>query len=210
MYMNNLVAQTQMKLMHSKNLILHCAPGTGKTYLARQVAAQMLGVDMSDLQNYPDRFAMLQVHPGYDYTDFVEGLRPTKDATTGEIRFELKAGIFNQFCQRVPQGDEPCVFVIDEISRGDLASIFGELFFSLDPGYREGGHPILPLVPGMLPPSAIEITTKCQPYYNFEIKESPMYFEYACSKRVHSMHRRFLLWRFNIAESWNKLQLVAS
>lgn len=136
MYMNNLVTQTESKLVRSKNLILHGAPGTGKTFLARQVAAQLIGVDISDLQNHPDRFAMVQFHPGYDYTDFVEGLRPTKDATSGEIRFELKDGIFKQFCQRVPQGDAPCVFVIDEINRGDLASIFGELFFSLDPGYR--------------------------------------------------------------------------
>lgn len=229
-------------LKKSRNLIFRGAPGTGKTYLARQMAAEMIGCSVDELGEHP-QFGFVQFHPNYDYSDFVEGLRPT---TVGDsIGFELQDGIFKSFCKEaiaateqggqdnfdeawlsfwetvsgetdsykmktltgkpmnliafdrngntgvteksssslffnyhqcykvyrgfpgVPKGGldnyrkaiiqemkdkfglkeykapvaqtaegKPFIFLIDEINRGDMAKIFGELFFSLDPNYR--------------------------------------------------------------------------
>lgn len=231
-------------LEEAKNIILTGAPGTGKTYLAKQIARQMIGVKTDEELEKSGQFAFVQFHPSYDYTDFVEGLRPTKPNENGNIGFELKNGIFKDFCKkaigvsaisvghidnftvedyekylqtlglnvktinnyllRIEQLlgnkelssktknvniekykslDEICddfenirdfddsnkqhrqfsssvsnlinfrdnlstkqqktneikpvfVFVIDEINRGEISKIFGELFFSIDPSYR--------------------------------------------------------------------------
>jgi hypothetical protein len=89
-----------------------------------------------------------QFHPSYDYTDFVEGLRPEKDGGgTGAIAFTLRDGIFKSFCKKALEAwkadvdlddskKRKFVFIIDEINRGEIAKIFGELFFSIEPGYR--------------------------------------------------------------------------
>ena len=81
-------------------------------------------------------YGFVQFHPSYDYTDFVEGLRPIKDSN-GNIGFERKDGIFKKFCKEALKNrSSKFVFIIDEINRGEISKIFGELFFAVDPGYR--------------------------------------------------------------------------
>ncbi len=112
-------------LKANKNLILTGAPGTGKSYLAKTIAEEM-GAETK----------FVQFHPSYDYTDFVEGLRPRNDGN-GNVGFERKDGVFKEFCKEaLLESDKPFVFIIDEINRGEISKIFGELFFSIDPGYR--------------------------------------------------------------------------
>ncbi|MBW5396679.1 AAA family ATPase [Brachyspira pilosicoli] len=81
-------------------------------------------------------YGFVQFHPSYDYTDFVEGLRPIKDSN-GNIGFERKDGVFKEFCKEALKNrSNKFVFIIDEINRGEISKIFGELFFAIDPGYR--------------------------------------------------------------------------
>jgi len=87
-------------LITNKNLILTGAPGTGKTFLAKKIARQMIGVQTDEELESSGQFAFVQFHPSYDYTDFVEGLRPTKPDSNGNIGFELKNGIFKEFCKK--------------------------------------------------------------------------------------------------------------
>lgn len=125
-------------LENNYNLILTGAPGTGKTYMTESIAKDIMGLNENDIVP-EERYCFVQFHPSYDYTDLVEGLRPIK--SNGQVVFERTDGIFKEFCAKAAKDTEnKYVFVIDEINRGEISKIFGELFFSIDPGYREGSR----------------------------------------------------------------------
>ena len=108
-------------LKNKKNLIVQGAPGVGKTFMAKRLAYSIMGV--KDV----DRVMMVQFHQSYSYEDFVMGYRPSKDG------FELREGSFYEFCKKAEDDDEnDYFFIIDEINRGNLSKIFGELFMLIE------------------------------------------------------------------------------
>ena len=149
---NLLVVRYSDIVTKSYNTIFRGAPGTGKSYLAKSVATYIIsnGTTLDYETLIPEqqkRIGFVQFHPSYDYSDFVEGLRPTK-STGNDITFELKSGIFKRFVEQardsyedwekehLTESPDKYVFIIDEINRGEISKILGELFFSVDPGYR--------------------------------------------------------------------------
>ena len=112
-------------LKDKKQVIFQGPPGTGKTYVARKLAKFLAGSQ--------DRVTLVQFHPSYSYEDFVQGFRPTlKD---GQAGFEIRNGPLVRAAKAASQNSAKHFLVIDEINRGNLARVFGELYFLLE--YRD-------------------------------------------------------------------------
>lgn len=125
-YMNEDTYNTLTELLEAKyNVILQGAPGVGKTFAAKRLAYSIMG------QKDTSRVAMVQFHQSYSYEDFIQGYRPSKDG------FELVNGAFYKFCKEAEEDNErPYFFIIDEINRGNLSKILGELMMLIEKDKR--------------------------------------------------------------------------
>lgn len=125
-YMDEDTYNTLTKLLEAKyNVILQGAPGVGKTFAAKRLAYSIMG------QKDTSRVAMVQFHQSYSYEDFIQGYRPSKDG------FELENGTFYKFCKEAEEDNErPYFFIIDEINRGNLSKILGELMMLIEKDKR--------------------------------------------------------------------------
>lgn len=120
------------KLRRKKHLIIQGPPGTGKTYLAGHLARLLLSETLG-------RFETVQFHPSYSYEDFVQGIRP--ELVEGQLIYIMRPGRFLQFCATAKRlAPAPFVLIIDEMNRGNLSRIFGELLYLLE--YRDSTIPL--------------------------------------------------------------------
>ena len=125
-YMDEDTYNTLTELLEAKyNVILQGAPGVGKTFAAKRLAYSIMG------QKDTSRVAMVQFHQSYSYEDFIQGYRPSKEG------FELVNGAFYKFCREAEEDNErPYFFIIDEINRGNLSQILGELMMLIEKDKR--------------------------------------------------------------------------
>ena len=108
-------------LKYKKNIILQGAPGVGKTFISKRLAYSLIG------SKDKSKVVMVQFHQSYNYEDFIMGYRPSSDG------FELTNGVFYDFCKKARDDEEnDYFFIIDEINRGNLSKIFGELFMLIE------------------------------------------------------------------------------
>ncbi|MDY3551578.1 DUF2461 family protein [Gemmata sp. JC717] len=114
-----------------RQLVLQGAPGTGKTHVARCLARLLAG-------DRADCVRLVQFHPSYSYEEFVEGIRarPVEGSARGEIAFPVEDGLLCQFAEQArARPSEPHVLIVDELNRGNVSRIFGELLYLLE--YRD-------------------------------------------------------------------------
>lgn len=125
-YMSENTYDTLVELLDTKyNVILQGAPGVGKTFAAKRLAYSIMG--MKDTS----RVAMVQFHQSYAYEDFIQGYRPVDNG------FRLENGVFYKFCKEAEEDDErQYFFIIDEINRGNLSKILGELMILIEKDKR--------------------------------------------------------------------------
>ena len=114
-------------LLRKQNLILQGAPGVGKTFAAKRLAYAIMG------EKDDSRIMQVQFHQNYSYEDFVMGYKPNDNGG-----FDMKYGVFHKFCSKAKvDKDHKYFFIIDEINRGNLSKIFGELLMLIEKDYRE-------------------------------------------------------------------------
>ena len=112
-------------LARKKNIILQGAPGVGKTFMAKRLSYSLIG------EKNPNRIESIQFHQSYSYEDFIEGYKPKGDG------FDLEKGIFYTFCKKAENDPESNYYlIIDEINRGNLSKIFGELLMLIEDDKR--------------------------------------------------------------------------
>ena len=113
-------------LKRKKNIILQGAPGVGKTFAAKRLAYAMMG------EKDKERVEFIQFHQNYSYEDFMMGYKPTENGG-----FEMQYGVFYRFCKKAENNPEKdYFFIIDEINRGNMSKIFGELLLLIEKDYR--------------------------------------------------------------------------
>ena len=120
----------------SKNMILHGAPGTGKTYMTEKTIKSRKIIENNS------EYELVQFHPSYGYEDFIEGIKPI-GLENGQMKFALKNGIFKQMCieafielRKKPTNPKKFYFIADEINRAELSRVFGELLLCLEDDKR--------------------------------------------------------------------------
>lgn len=123
----------ETRLKRKQHIIFQGPPGTGKTFVAEKMARLLIG----DAFGFTET---VQFHPSYSYEDFMQGIRPS--LADGQLTFRRAPGRFLEFCERARKIDEdsPCVLIIDEINRGNLSRVFGELMYLLE--YRDRAIPL--------------------------------------------------------------------
>ena len=113
-------------LLRKKNVVLEGPPGVGKTFIGKRLAYRVIGYKV------PERVRMIQFHQSYAYEDFIQGYRPKEKGG-----FELRNGVFHSFCRKAAANpDDRYVFIIDEVNRGNLSKIFGELMMLIEADKR--------------------------------------------------------------------------
>lgn len=125
-FINKADMEDILALLHyKKNIVIQGPPGVGKSFIAKKLAYALMN------EKAPDRVEMIQFHQSYSYEDFVQGYRPSDSG------FELKNGLFHQFCTKAAKdAGKSYVFIIDEINRGNLSKIFGELMLLIEADKR--------------------------------------------------------------------------
>ncbi len=121
--------QMLAQLKRKQNVILQGPPGVGKTFVAQTLAYALMG------EKDQNRIGMVQFHQSYGYEEFIQGLRPTAGGS-----YELRKGVFYEFCQEANEDPRPHVFIIDEINRGNLSKILGELMMLIERDKREAKY----------------------------------------------------------------------
>ena len=131
-------------LKQNKQIVLYGPPGTGKTFTAKKIAVQILSRESGDVSWIKKKFSafqnegsvdLVQFHPSYSYEDFIQGIKPVVNRD-GSIEYKVIDGIFKKICKRKDlPNSTPKILIIDEINRGNLSKIFGELIYALE--YRE-------------------------------------------------------------------------
>ncbi len=115
---------------NTPNVILYGPPGTGKTYAVMQSLDFLCQGDRS-------RYEVVQFHPSFTYEDFIDGIKPKGVSNDGNIKFELVDGIFKSFCKRANKNrSQNYYFIVDEINRANLSSVFGETLLCIEKDYR--------------------------------------------------------------------------